>query len=506
MSENKYNITLLTNSNSVLDNQNNVALADMNALAASINGPANADVSDKETTSEEGSGITKPDRTLKEGPVVEASSSEPPRDNYLSKASDSIKGLTIDMSSRIGDKLSQIKNSANKAIAKAKEQAKALTSVSTAKVMLGDMFKSQLNKQLKKNGLEDLPTLGSMVTNIFKDGKLSVVGLLGTLNLAAKIAGKFLCPNDYRKKHRGYGDPSCLEGKKLDIFKNMKDKICSSMSRGEFDLMSPMKTVENVIGYDNIVTAVNQRTAAVTYGLKSKISGKMKGLNLGGVFQDPDFSGFDDPVISPGDLVNEVLLGNGDEAVLNVKNHELSKNARKPYLDAIESELSNHLQTSIEYKSLLKARGDIITAPLANVRRSYFNSKYEHHNDYMGRFSIGLINTDLENMSLMGLKPVEVRLIEKLKIYKSNLTQDYDLSTRGYSSGSFNDYDFDSKFPILVPEYIPPIPNDPNDPYRMNDQDIIDYIASLNTDEDTESCRVNDVSVTACVEMGHYAY
>ena len=152
------------------------------------------------------------------------------------------------------------------------------------------------------------------------------------------------------------------------------------------------------------------------------------------------------------DFISQVLSGNGDKMLLNLRILEISSADKKKYTGYIDELLQFYQPGSPEYNMLLKIRGDLIKLPLISIERIEKANNYSNLKDAMGSLTLNLGAVDLSQINRHTLSEAEKSLLDKLNQLKKDSLESVDLQTRDHESGSFSDFNFDNLLPPLSEE------------------------------------------------------
>lgn len=378
---------------------------------------------------------------------------------------------------------------------------------------------------------ENMPDIiAQTVTRFRESGKVDLLELGKSL---LKEGTRYYCMKTGRIMNRSGLDVSnsVKMGNLADLANALLDALCMAVETGELRLDDPVGLLENVSGFNKIVNNSKGKRAVDKYIGNSKVVSKLStGIPIFAL-GDPTFPQAPFPIITPNEFISMIYDDKLEEALSNFQHREISKSECQAYLDKINLTVEDigdtHPPSSSQYvnrRKLLQAKGRVLTTPYVSPERIYLKNKYSNYKDYMGRYCKELAITSDEDLIYPGMTEGERIIVRKMIEFKARIREDNDLMTRGMSTGSFDDYDFEAILPTYTPEeYIQKVePNikhyemTGNDPqsYELEEHDVITTVRIPNdqaaidlilaSPEEEGMCLVNDLDVTTLIRMRYY--
>lgn len=330
---------------------------------------------------------------------------------------------------------------------------------------IGDTLKETLNSAIDTISNMELPDVAKDIFNSLKE--LDTSGLKSFLKELLNIGSVFLCNNlDFLKLFMlGFSiNGNILSGLLIALLLSWLDRYCKeftkeeiakSNNRNKIDMMFPPKGVN--VTSDNVFTLFTNY-----YGDYLKANQPYSLSNA----------------LNPNDFIANIINGDIDSSILNLKNSEINSTEKNLYLNTIDSNLSNYTVGSQEYNNLLNARGKLLNTAFINNTRRENSIKYEYLSDKFGSFVKNLVNVDIKPLNLINATTIEKNLFNKLIQLKSSASENNNLLIRNNTTGSYKDFDFNSILPSIS-------------------QEETDYI--LDNNKETDSHRLYDLHPTSTI-------
>lgn len=266
---------------------------------------------------------------------------------------------------------------------------------------------------------------------------LNLGGVKSFLKDVLSIGSSFLCSNlDLLKNFMlGYSiGRNILSGLLLGLTLSWADKFCKGFSGDESAGASNKGLLGQLIDgtplkvtKDNVVNSFMGTVTSVAKGAA--------GLIL--------------PAALPVDtLITKVRNGESVAGIMtDLSKSELGYDDKKTYIQSLGNSLAGLAPTSQEYKDILQLRGDISNLPIVSYERQELVNVTSNAKDTLGSLALSLKEFNPASINLNLVSSDKRSIVEKLKTFQTNVSNDFDLKTRDHSEGSFSSYDFSRTLP-----------------------------------------------------------
>lgn len=257
---------------------------------------------------------------------------------------------------------------------------------------------------------------------------LNLGGLKDFLKSAIKAGTNFVCNNLDMMKNMALGltlGSNILQGLLLGLALSWLDQYCKGFSQKEWaksnnkDLLSlTFGNAKIGLTKDNVLDKVG-----------GALSGVLKGKSLPSLTALP----------GPSEIVSQVL-DNGFQ--YSAKTMEVSSSMKTSLVSKLDEAIGTVAVGGSEYMKLLKARGDIITAPIVSTTRKLVTNGSENASGALGAVAKELVDIDLESINTNTLNSTQKGLLDVAKNLKYKAS-DTDIHTRDDSRTAFITYDWE---------------------------------------------------------------
>lgn len=319
-------------------------------------------------------------------------------------------------------------------------------------------IKNALNMALDAISKLELPGIIKDLFNSLKE--LDLGGVKSFVKDLLGIGKAILCNSlDFLKLFMlGYGlNGNILAGLLTALLFSWLDRICKPFSKDEISLSSPLENLEKMVQPRGVVINTSNAFKAFSDGYTDFVKAN-RPISL-------------DTPISTTTFISNINQGNISLSIDNLRNSEISSSDKKNYLSAIDNELINYSPASSEYANLLRARGSLINLPLISSERREKSIGFSNLSDRLGSISKNLLKVDLSTINKFSFNELERGLFDKINEFKSTVENNKDMHSRDFTSGSFNDFNFNTVLPSLSEEELTYIENKEgsNSAHRIHD-------------------------------------
>jgi hypothetical protein len=323
---------------------------------------------------------------------------------------------------------------------------------------VGEAIKSALNAAIDAISKLELP---GIIKDLFKTLKeLDLSGVKDFVKDLLHVGASFLCNNlDFLKMFMlGYAlNGNILGGLLTALLMSWLDRFCKGFSKEDVATSSPTEKLEMMIPPKGIdMTPTNTFSNFTnTYADYIKASSPINLANA------PTSSQF----------LDDIIAGSVSSSINTLRSAEITTTQKKSYMDTITGALSTFNQGTQEFANLLNAKGQLAGIPLISVERRETQMNFSNLSDQLGSMAKNLIKVDLNSVNKFSFNELEKGLFNKVTEFKNNSQSNRDLHTRGLSSGSFDNFDFNNLLPSLSDEERTYLSNQPGSgtAHRLHD-------------------------------------